>query len=471
MVIKANSDLYVLMEQGKQKAIQIGKPVLVSCVTPTKATDLSAFFAYRQDRYAGDRFFWAEPEHNLSFVGLGSVLSIEPNRSHNRFAQVEREWTSLLENSLVDETAPRHTGPLLFGGFSFDPAKENSELWQDFSPARFVVPQYMLTKTEDGAWLTVNRLVQPSDQNNEVSDILDDELASFEQADNAIPRRFPGKVEKEALQPEWKEAVRRATSAIRSGEMEKVVLARQVRLKAEHSFHIADILDRLLAEQTNAYVFAVDRRDSCFIGATPERLVKRTGREFWTLSLAGSIARGRTPEEDERLGGFLMQDVKNLHEHDLAVKMIKGAMVEICEHVSAPDAPILHKLKDIQHLATPISGQARDDMSLLHAVEMLHPTPALGGMPREAAVAAIRELEEMDRGWYAAPIGWLDRRMDGEFVAGIRSALVRGQEAVLFAGCGVVADSDPVSEYNETSLKFRPMLKALQATDTEEQEE
>src|SRR5690606_6226064 len=151
------------------------------------------------------------------------------------------------------------------------------------------------------------------------------------------------------------------------------------------------------------------------------------------------------------------------HEHELAVQMIKSAMEELCVQVEAPPSPILRKLKDIQHLATPISGQAREGCSLMQAVGMLHPTPALGGMPREAAIEAIRELEDMDRGWYAAPIGWMDREMDGEFVAAIRSALIQGESAVLYAGCGIVGDSDPISEFNETSLKFRPMLTAMKA--------
>src|SRR5690606_11940306 len=126
-------------------------------------------------------------------------------------------------------------------------------------------------------------------------------------------------------------------------------------------------------------------------------------------------------------------------------------------------APLLHKLKDIQHLLTPIEGDARGDVSLFDVVEALHPTPALGGMPKTDALAMIRGMESMDRGWYAAPIGWIDWRMDGEFAAAIRSALLAGNEAVLFAGCGIVGDSDPDAELTETRLKFRPMLSALGA--------
>src|SRR5690606_446759 len=154
---------------------------------------------------------------------------------------------------------------------------------------------------------------------------------------------------------------------------------------------------------------------------------------------------------------------KNLHEHKLAVDMIKSAMQELCEQVEAPDAPIIRKLEDIQHLATPIRGVVKEGVTLLQAVEALHPTPALGGMPRESAIEAIRRLEHMDRGWYAAPIGWMNVSLEGEFAAAIRSALLVHEKAYLFAGCGIVGDSNPLSEYNETALKFRPMLKALQA--------
>ena len=148
-------------------------------------------------------------------------------------------------------------------------------------------------------------------------------------------------------------------------------------------------------------------------------------------------------------------------EHGFVVEMIKAALEESCEEIILPDKPQLMKIRDIQHLYTPVIGKCHKDASLLLLVERLHPTPALGGLPKQEAVEKIREVEELDRGFYAAPLGWVDYQGNGEFAVSIRSGLIQGKEASLFAGCGVVADSDSESEYLETSLKFTPMLRAL----------
>jgi len=459
------SKIYLLMERAKKKANAIGMPVLVSSVAAVENIDLPAFFATQKEKFSGSRFFWSEPDRALTFVGLGNVMHIASADVDRRYSGVERQWQDVLQHSLVEKQIPRHTGPLLFGGFSFDSYKAQSTIWQDFADHSFVTPQYMLTEHNEKTWLTMNRFVYPESMT--ISDEQTDEELDVEVLKD-IEHAAAGRIRKEEFGTDkWMQSVKEAAQSIRDGQLQKVVLARNISLTAEREFDIADIVRRLLLEQSNTYVFAIDRGSSCFVGATPERLVKRAGNEFLTLSLAGSIARGATAEEDEQLGQFLIQDLKNLHEHELAVHMIMDTMEELCESVVAPSAPILRKLKDIQHLATPISGQAREGCSLLQAVGMLHPTPALGGMPREAAIEAIRTLEDMDRGWYAAPIGWIDCEMNGEFVAAIRSALIQGTSAVLYAGCGIVGDSDPVSEFHETSLKFRPMLNAMQAFHTD----
>lgn len=399
---------------------------------------------------------------------MGCARLIESDHHEDRFQQVANEWQETVRAMVVPEEIPEYTGPHLFGGFSFDPLNEPSDEWRNYPAARFVVPEVMWTVYKGRAWVTLNRSVSPSGEIKER--MIDEDLLRLKathqhrQEDDTA-----GHIIKEEIAPtDWMEAVAKAATSIRDGELQKVVLARQIRLFAERSFRAEQILRRLLQEQDNTYVFAIEQGSDLFIGATPERLVKSKGRQFLTLSLAGSIARGQSEAEDQKLGEFLTHDLKNLHEHDLAVEMITDAMSKLCEEVQVPEGPILYKLKDIQHLLTPISGQAREGATLLQAVEMLHPTPALGGMPQKAAVEAIRSLEQMDRGWYAAPIGWLNRSLDGEFAAAIRSALIRGKEAILFAGCGIVGDSDPESEYQETALKFTPMLSALGALDKQE---
>lgn len=465
---RLSTNLYASMKEGKEKAELLGKQVLVSSVIEINKTDLPAFFSYQEHRYRGRRFFWSEPGRVLSFVGLGEVFKLETNDKHDRFKNVDTAWKEMANLAIVKDKPSPYTGPILFGGFSFDPYHAQTDKWSDFAHTSFAVPKFMITAHEGRYFLTSNRFVGPDESSLEQDD------QELEQLIHALPQlkemvcteqaHEPNAMIREEIAPsDWMSAVDAAASSIRKGELEKVVLARSLLLLANDGFRSEAVLRSLLDEQQNTYVFAIDKPGSCFIGATPEQLIKRQGQQLFTLSLAGSIARGQTSGEDAELASFLKHDIKNLHEHRLAVDMIKGAMQQLCAHVEAPDEPIIRKLKDIQHLATPIAGEVKEGVSLLQAVEALHPTPALGGMPRELAMEAIRRLEDMDRGWYAAPIGWMNVEQEGEFVGAIRSALLLDKQAYLFAGCGIVGDSEPLSEYKETALKFTPMLKALQA--------
>ncbi|MED2930573.1 isochorismate synthase, partial [Bacillus swezeyi] len=177
--------------------------------------------------------------------------------------------------------------------------------------------------------------------------------------------------------------------------------------------------------------------------------------------LAGSIKRGENEQEDRMLGLELLNDEKNLIEHNIVVNMIFKAFLSNCSHVKKPDKPGLYKTKNVQHLYTPVVGKMNEESSLFHLIEQLHPTPALGGAPQHKAVEVIRNIEPLSRGWYAAPAGWIDMRGNGEFAVAIRSGLIESKEARLFAGCGIVADSDPALEYEETQMKLKPMLSAL----------
>lgn len=461
---RSEEQLYLLFEEAVRKSTLHERQVLLSAVKEVQMKDLPAFFSYNNHAFKGHRFFWSEPGRELSYVGLGEIYKIERNEhSQNRYQDVHCTWQSMMEDACVEPNIPSFTGPLLFGGFSFDQEGEATatEVWSDFAHTSFVVPKYMLTVTKGKAWLTINTLV---DQHSSWGP----ELYHFDFAKctplNPLINEIDDHLLIEEIRPsDFMDAVKQATEAINAGELEKVVLARPLRLEHHASIDYVKALRHLLVDQQNTYVFAIERGESCFLGATPERLIRRQGHELLTLSLAGSIARGNNPIEDDDLSSFLSKDGKNLHEHRLAVHMIKGEMQLLCETVEAPDGPIIMKLKDLQHLATPISGYAKPSATLLNAVEALHPTPALGGMPRQPAIEKIKQLEFFDRGWYAAPIGYLNKEMDGEFVVAIRSGVVKDKVAYLFAGCGVVGDSDPVSEYHETALKFRPMLAALQA--------
>ncbi len=269
-------------------------------------------------------------------------------------------------------------------------------------------------------------------------------------------------VEQREVRPtEWKQTVANAVEEMKKSDLDKIVLARELRVVFKNRIVSERVLQKLMEEQPTSYIFSFEVGGDCFIGATPEQLIKKKGNEVFSVCLAGSIARGKSIEEDTRLGAELLHDPKNLMEHQYVVSMITNALKTVCDQVIVPKEPELMKIRHIQHLCTPVKGVCENEVTIFDFVEKLHPTPAMGGLPKEKAVVRIREIEGLERGLYAGPLGWVDSYGNGEFAVGIRSALLQGNEASLFAGCGILEDSQPESEYQETAIKFNPMLSAL----------
>jgi menaquinone-specific isochorismate synthase len=448
---------------GIERAKGLSQSVLVSEVHKIDMIDPFYFFASGRDKFFGERFFWKDPQGDFFVAGLGICGQIQSDQDADRFFHVEKEWKRFTDHALVyNKYMVSGTGPSVFGGFSFDPLKEKTVLWSKFSGALFHLPKYMLSIINEEAYFTTNVICT---QHDDLS--LFDKITKERQEVLAKSTQKPklAKLDlKEIVEIEpdaWKETVTAVVNDLRESELKKVVLARELRLHFTDAIQAESVLKNLLDEQRDSFTFAYESNGDCFIGASPERLVKKDRESLFSACLAGSIGRGSTPEEDEKLGNELLSDQKNLIEHQYVVDMIKEAMQETCNEVILPDQPALMKMKYIQHLYTPVIGKNRKGTSLLHLVNRLHPTPALGGLPKQAAIEKIREVELLDRGFYAAPIGWMDYQGNGEFAVAIRSGLIQGKEASLFAGCGIVADSYADSEYKETSIKFRPMLAAL----------
>jgi isochorismate synthase len=266
---------------------------------------------------------------------------------------------------------------------------------------------------------------------------------------------------------EWMALVAETVQRIREGAYEKVVLARgvQVTLPAHtDTFDIPATLQQLRQSYPDTYVFAIQRGERFFVGATPERLIQAEDGQIRTMALAGSARRGASEEEDMQIGSELLQSQKNNAEHALVVTMVRDALLTHCTHVHVVEKPQLLKLKNVQHLKTPIVGELLPGRCILDVMANLHPTPAVGGFPHEVALMSIRNIEKLDRGWYAGPLGWIGPSGHGEFAVALRSGLIDGNKATLFAGCGIVADSDPESEYTESCLKLQVMLGGLQVS-------
>lgn len=488
------------LTRAGERAVAARRPVLVSQTVRLPAVEPFELFA-RAAALSGERFYWERPDSGLAVVGVGaghSVVAAGPDR----FQEVGRAWRELLDRAVLigEEESQPGAGPLLVGGFAFDPCDEppatpsvpaaepldtspgpRADLWAPFAAARLAVPRLTVTRAADACWLVLNLMVSPAVDPAPAARRLERE-ARLLWADGAAqrPERANGHaavrevvLEDDAAAGEaWKGLVARAVGAIEAGAFEKVVLARAVDARVSRPFTPEQVVRQLHAQEPDCAVFAVCQRDRAFVGATPEQLVRLRGDRLEVDCLAGTIRRGRTPEDDRRAGQELLTSAKDRAEHAVVVRTIQASLAGAWAELRVPPEPRLRLTRRVQHLHTPLVGRVRPGVDVLALVERLHPTPAVGGAPREAALAFIREHEGFDRGWYAGPIGWVDRHGGGDFVVGIRSALLHGGDpaggfvaARLFAGCGIVAASDPASELAEAALKLQPMTAALRTTD------
>jgi isochorismate synthase len=462
--------LLATLYRATTRAALAGHAVLASFTQPLRPCDPLAVFNALRQQGLGECFFWEKPEERRAFVGTGAATTIATTGT-NCFTSAAQAWRGLQDSSVVGFAPgklPSHvTGPILFGGFAFDPLHPRTSLWKDFPDGLLVLPYLLFSGGEKNAAITVNLMVDVLDDieqraNQIVADItrlhvaVEQELARSWQLSQPVPLAIRDLLPAET----WKRLVASAVQHIRQGAFEKVVLARAVQAtRAEGAFAIDETLQRLRQSYPAAYVFAIQRGERYFVGATPERLVFAQDGQIRTMALAGSAPRGATEEEDQQLGRDLLDSAKNRYEHAIVVGMVRDALADLCSNVQVSEQAQLLKLSNIQHLQTPIVGELLPGHSILAALQYLHPTPAVGGFPREAALTEIREREQLDRGWYAGPIGWIDKSGYGEFAVALRSALIDGNTATLFAGCGIVADSLSDSEYAESCLKLKVMIR------------
>jgi salicylate biosynthesis isochorismate synthase/menaquinone-specific isochorismate synthase len=265
-----------------------------------------------------------------------------------------------------------------------------------------------------------------------------------------------------AMPPEhYEAAVARATELISEGKLEKIVLAREVQAHAPQAHDPAAVLGVLREAFPGCFCFCVGRGDATLVAASPELLVRREGHRVSTLALAGSTRRSADPAVDDHLGEQLLRDDSYREEHAIVARRIERILRPHSVWVAAAPEPELVRIANIQHLATPIRAQLAAPIEALELAGLMHPTPAVGGEPREEAIPLIPALEGLDRGWYAGPVGWTDATGDGEFCVALRCALLRGPVASCYAGNGIVRGSDPSAELAETEIKLQALLPLL----------
>jgi menaquinone-specific isochorismate synthase len=414
----------------------------------------------------GQVHFYAErPAAEVAVAGAEAVVSLECTGA-GRFAEAAEFVREILGRTVaVGAVSAPFGGPLFFATFGF---ADTPAPGAPFPAGRVFVPRWQVARSGDVSVAVANTLIQPG------GDIMADaeriwrahaKFGAFDYSAPAFAGAMEGSVAEECeVGPEGGYAIRVAAGvgAIRAGRYRKIVLARARDLRATCRFHPLRALSALRGRYPDCYSFSAGNGSGAsFIGASPERLLSACGGRLRTEALAGSAPRGRTAPEDAALARGLLHSAKDTHEHGLVLESILRRLARAGIADAVAGRPRVRQLPNVQHLCTPVEAQIPTGSELLRIVGELHPTPAVGGTPREEAVAHLRELEPFDRGLYAGALGWVDHRGDGDFLVGIRSALMQDDSARLYAGAGIVDGSDPAAELAETELKMRALREAL----------
>ncbi|CAN5565369.1 isochorismate synthase [soil metagenome] len=431
--------------------------------------DLSAVVL--RARRPDDAFFCLEqPERGgFGLATLGSAAAIEA-RGSRRFEQAAARSRALgsdaeRDDPAGDPDAPPGSGPVFVGGFAFAPDGGATPEWSSLAPAQLVLPELALARCQSQARATLTAVVEGDEAPQAIVERLERRLGTLSPAAE-MPLFDPDPVESPrisgAAPPEHYEgAVARAVERIRAGKLEKVVLAREVRVHGPRDHDPGALFDGLRTAFPSCYCYLVGTPELAFVGASPELLVRREGARVQTVALAGTTRRSADPAVDSHLGEQLLSSAKNRSEQAIVTRRIEQRLESVSVWVAPAEEPVLVRVQNVQHLATPIRAQLANPRSTLELAGLLHPTPAVGGEPWERAQGLIPELEGLDRGWYAGPVGWTDLEEDGEMCVALRCGLLRGRVAHLYAGDGIVRDSVPAEELAETEVKLGALLPLL----------
>lgn len=405
-------------------------------------------------------FYFETPRQNQTIAAGGSLAKITAE-GPDRFTAIEQQIQNY-RTEILHFNQTSGYGYSFLGGFSFFDQIEAAE-WQGFQPASFTLPKRMLVKDADHTTVSISVRLQPNRTPEKIHRQLLNELKLTPVSNSRnIPARETSYTQNPVIPySEWRHTITDVKHNIADGKLSKIVLARQLSVLSNNEFNYSAILNRLRNKFPNCRTYLIRPNGaSAFIGSTPEKMLSFRDTRYQTEALAGSMPRGSNAEDDKYYENKLYDSQKNRIEHELVVNHIKSIIEDEVENSYSPAEPVVAKLANVQHLRTPIHFNSGS--SPLQILKKLHPTPALGGYPQKEAMDYLEQNGLIKRGWFGAPIGWISGEGKGEFSVAIRGGLVNEKRAELFAGCGIVADSDAKNEWNESNLKFRPMLSALQ---------
>lgn len=446
-----------------QRCIQDNQPKIASLSVPLPLLDPLQVLA--QVVSPDERHFYLENfRQGRSTLAFGTTL-YHASEGKDRFRQAQKfveAWSHPTVLQKLQTFSPPN--PRFFCNFTFFDHSQNAD--SPFPTASVFLPGWQITRVHQTCTLTANLVITPDAL---LEDLTQRVLRQVEKIEQVIHfkgtyglRRTIALNSTASTTNPFKQAVSRALTQIAQSQLHKIVLAHAVDIAAPQPFDLGHSLSRLRQNHPDCYTFSIGNgQGTNFIGASPERLLSIRHNTLITDALAGSAPRGRIEAEDQILAENLLANPKERDEHQFVVQFLVRQLTALGLRPSYRTVPELLRLANIQHLHTPIRAMLPAHTSPLHLVEALHPTPAVAGVPTEAACQQIRQHEAFDRALYAAPLGWIDDRGNSEFIVGIRSALIQGKQARLYAGAGIVAGSDPERELAEIQLKLRALSEAL----------
>ncbi len=442
-----------------------GGTIVIAKRLAQRLDPLAVYATSKQDQ----RMLWLRGDANFALVGLGAVETLTP-QGESRFVAASAARVAIAARCLRvgENNAP---APMMLGGFSFSSAERKANPdWSGFPDARWVLPEFTIVDRDDGTWVLAAAKVEDGQDRNVACAAIDRRLSSFLKVlPEPIERPFtvtagPALAEDQ----KYLALVDEAIKAIVAKKLQKVVLARTHQSTAVDPI---DVLHRLRDRYQRCAIYAVAVGDRQFFGASPEQLVALAGPEVRTEAVAGTAQINVSQDNEEAFNAKMLASEKMRAEHQFVVDDIIGRLSQIGLQGECGAEPEVLHLARVAHLRTPITAQISrrvgevSDMDVLRVAGKLHPTPAVAGTPTEEALDWILQYEDFDRGWYAGPLGWCDFDGNGELCVALRSALVCGDEAVLFAGAGVVAESNPNDELSETAAKLRALLDLMESVD------
>lgn len=398
--------------------------------------------------------FFGRPADDFALVGIGIARTLT-NEAGSNITSIRDAIKEIFQDQYG--THEDFLTPKLIGGFRFDNSRLATGPWSSFGEGQLILPKLLFVQSGSRSGVIIsphteyhellsllNKLVPHADSQNEVTFFDSENLRS-----------------KIINETKWTEDISEISRNVRDDKYQKVVLAASIALPLESNWSFDNAFDCLRANYPECFLFQINLGEGTFFGASPELLVRLTENKIETAALAASIARGENQNDDLTLAAELLSDQKSKVEHQLVVDSIIDKLKGLGLDININLVPKIRKLKNIQHLFTPIYGTPKADTNIIDLVDRLHPTPAVCGYPESSAKETIDRYENFDRGWYAGPVGWVDSNGKGEFAVALRSALIMDDQAWLFAGNGIVGDSNANDELEELILKLQPLFHAV----------